>query len=293
MRKVLLGITASPRKFGNCELLIKETYKQMEGDWDLRLIRLPELEILPCRACYQCLFEKMRCPREDDFLTALEELARAEAVIVAAPTYLLAANSCLKRFLDRGLQFYAYIDRLWGKPAVAIAVAGIEGMEGATKLNVESFVKMTMGDLRMSAVVYGALPGEALLSPNNREIASRLARALISKPERDTGDVPFCPLCGGDTFRFMPGGSLRCMLCSGSGTYGWRDGAFTLTVSPGEHPLFRTREDAIRHSEWLRGMKDEFIERRKELKDAAREYRSVGTWVGKRRGENGSSFRED
>ncbi len=284
MGKVLLGITASPRKFGNCELFIKETYKQLDGDWDLRLIRLAELDIRPCRACYQCLYDTMRCPREDDFLTAMEELASADAVIVSAPAYLLAANGSLKRFLDRGLQFYAFIDRLWGKPAVAVAIAGIEGMEGITKLNVESFVKVTMGDLRWSAVVYGALPGEVLLSPQNREIASRLARALTEPPAHEGNDVPVCPLCGGDTFRFLPGGGLRCMLCSGSGTYRWSGDGLMVAIEPGAHPLFLSREAAVRHAEWLRGMKDEFLERRKELKDAAGQYRAMGTWVGRRPG---------
>ncbi|MEN6440052.1 MAG: flavodoxin family protein [Syntrophobacter sp.] len=282
MGKVLLGIIASPRKAGNCELFIKETYRRLEGNWDLRLMRLTELDIRPCKACYRCLFDAMRCPLEDDFLPAMEELARADAVIVSAPAYLLAANGSLKRFLDRGLQFYAFIDRLWGKPSVAVAIAGIEGMEGCTKLNVESFVKMTMGDLRGSAVIYGALPGETLLSPQNRETASRLARALTESHEREGDDVPVCPLCGSDTFRFLPGGGLRCMLCSGSGTYAWNGGALTISISPGEHPLFLSREDVIRHAEWLRGMKDRFLERRKELKETAREYRAMGTWVGRR-----------
>ena len=100
-------------------------------------------------------------------LPVLDALAEADAYVVAAPTYLLSANGSLKNFLDRGLQFYAFVDRLWGKPAVGVAIAGIEGMEGSTKRDVESFIKLTMGDLRGSAVIYGALPGEALLSSAN------------------------------------------------------------------------------------------------------------------------------
>ena len=60
---------------------------------------------------------------------------KSDALVVAAPTYLLGANASLKRFLDRGLSFYAHLDRLWGKPAVGVAIAGIEGMEGYTKLD--------------------------------------------------------------------------------------------------------------------------------------------------------------
>ena len=168
MTKTLLGIVASPRKFGNSELFIKELYLQLEGQWELQLIRLPDMDIRPCKACYQCLFDQEKCPQQDDFNLVLETLRQADAYVVAAPTYLLGANASLKRFLDRGLSFYAHIDRLWGKPAVGVAIAGIEGMEGCTKLNVESFIRLTMGDLRGSDVVYGALPGEIFLRPGGK-----------------------------------------------------------------------------------------------------------------------------
>lgn len=282
MDKVLLGVVGSPRRFGNCELFVKEVFRQLGTGWVLRLVRLPELDLRPCKACYQCLFDPMLCPQEDDFLPVLEALAEADAVAVAAPAYLLSANCALKKFLDRGLQFYAFLDRLWGKPAVGVAIAGIEGMEGATKLNVESFIKLTMCDLRGSAVIYGALPGETLMSEANCHVAGRLAISILDPAMRTRPDVPVCPLCGGDTFRFLPGGKLRCMLCSGSGRYEWRDGRLEPDIAPGEHPLFLCREDAERHAEWLRGMKEKFFERRKELKEVAKSYLKIGTWIERR-----------
>lgn len=282
MSKVLLGVSCSPRKLGNCELFIKEIYRQLGSGWELRLARLPELDIRPCKACYACLFNEMKCPQDDDFSVVLEELANADAYVVAAPAYLLSANGSLKKFLDRGLQFYALVDRLWGKPGVGVAIAGIEGMEGSTKLNVESFIKLTMGDLRGSAVVYGALPGETLLDSGNREIAAELAESLVA-PERSVRlEVPRCPLCGSDTFRFLPDGAVRCMLCSGSGNYEWKESRLLVEIQPGEHPLFHSREEAVRHAEWLRGMKEKFMERKKELKGVIKDYLGVGTWIGRK-----------
>ncbi|MHC1730188.1 MAG: flavodoxin family protein [Syntrophobacteraceae bacterium] len=282
MVKTLLGISASPRKLGNCELFLKEIFRQLGSGWELKLARLPDLEIKPCRACYRCLFGEMRCPQADEFLSLMEALAEADAFAVAAPAYLLSANGSLKKFLDRGLQFYAFVDRLWGKPAAGVAIAGIEGMEGATKLNVESFIKLTMADLRGTAIVYGALPGETLLSSKNREVASRLAQAILD-PERRMAPVgPVCPLCGGDSFRFLPGGRARCLLCSSGGSYEWKDGSLRFQIEPGSHPLFLSKEDVIRHAEWLRGMKDKFIERKKELKEVVRGYLGVGKWIGEK-----------
>lgn len=279
MAKTLLGIIGSPRKHGNCELFIKEVYKCLPEGWELKLIRLPEMAIHPCRACYQCLFGEMQCAQDDDFNDVLRALAQADAYVVAAPTYLLGANASLKQFLDRGLSFYGRLDELWGKPAVGAAIAGIEGLEGYTKLNVESFIKLTMGDLRGAEVVYGALPGEIFLNEGGKEAARKLAHALIDGRKGSDLAVPVCPACGGDTFRFLPNGQARCMLCSSSGPYGWESGRLSFQTVPGEHSLFLTYEDVKRHAEWLRGMKDLFMARRKELKAVTQGYTQIGSWV--------------
>jgi len=279
MGRTLLGISASPRKLGNCELFIKEIFKQLGEGWELRLARLGQLDIKPCRACYQCLFDEMRCPQQDDFLSVVNALAEADAYVVAAPVYFLSANGSLKRFLDRGLQLYAFVDRLWGKPAVGVAIAGIEGMEGSTKRDVECFIKLTMGDLRGSAVVYGALPGEALLSSANRETAAELARAILDPAKRVSPVVPVCPLCGGDTFRFLPDGRARCMLCSGSGPWEWSKESLGFHIEPGKHHLFLSKDDVNRHAEWLRGMKEKFLARKQDLKEVVKEYLGVGTVI--------------
>ena len=277
--KTLLGIIGSPRKHGNSELSIKEVHRQIEGDWHLKLMRLPELNLLPCRACYQCLFGEMRCPQKDDFNLALEALVQADAYIVAAPTYFLGANASLKRFLDRGLSFYARLDQLWAKPAVGVAIAGIKGMEGYTKLAVDSFIKLTLADHRGSAVLYGALPGEIFLENNARDTAAELARAITFERSPSRSSFPSCPVCGGDTFRFLPDGGVRCMLCSGSGRYVVAAQSIQLSIDPGDHPFFRSYDDAKRHADWLRGMKEMFLARRKELKAIAQDYVKEGEWI--------------
>ena len=279
MPKTLLGIIASPRKFGNSEIFVKELFHGLEGAWDLKLLRLQDFDLRPCRACYECLFGEMKCPVDDDFSVVLEAMVRADALAVVSPAYLLAANGSLKKFLDRGLAFYGRAEQLWGKPAVGVAIAGIEGKEGATKLNVESFIKLTFGDLRGTEVVYGAMPGEIFLDGRGREAARWLAGALSDPAQRIAPGVPVCPACGGDTFRFLPEGGVRCMLCSNTGRIECEDGKFEISMFRDEHPLFLTLEDVLRHAEWLRGMKEKFMERRKELRAVTREYTGVGHWI--------------
>lgn len=283
--KTLLGLVASPRKYGNSELFIKELFGNLPNGWRLRMLRLPELDIRPCIACYQCLFGPMRCVQRDDLDLFLQELTAADAVALAAPTYFLGANASLKKVLDRGLSFYAHMDALWAKPAVGVAIAGVPGLEGYTKLMVDSFLKLILSDHRGSQVLYGALPGEIFLQDEAKECARRLASALTQGPEEAAS--PRCRLCGGDTFRFLPpkedtpAGSqrIRCMVCSNEGAIRWDGASLEVDTRPGLHPLFLTYDDAKAHLEWLRTMKDAFLAKRKELKEITRAYAAVGQWV--------------
>lgn len=279
--KKLLGLIGSPRKRGNSELLVKEIHKRMGDEWELTLVRLPELDIRPCKGCYQCLFGEMNCVQKDDLPSALEALAAADAYVLAAPTYLLGANASVKLFLDRGLSFARHVDSLWRKPAVGAVIAGLEGMEGYAKLMVDSFLKLTFADHRGSDVIYAALPGEVFLDGDGRAVAARLAEALQAKesPPPAATSEPRCAHCGGDTFRFLEDGRVRCMLCSGGGMYEASEGGLSFDIRPSDHALFLTYEDAKNHFAFLRGMKDKFMARRNELKAVMQEYSDDATWI--------------
>jgi multimeric flavodoxin WrbA len=273
----VLALVASLRRLGNSELIAKEISRHIPEPHHLLLIRLPKMDIRPCRACYACLFDA--CPQEDDFAGILEAIIESDALILVAPTYLLSANASLKRFVDRGLSFYPHFPRLWGKPAVAVAVAGIPGMEGYTKLCLESAVHLMGGQLKASEVVYGALPGEVFTNHDNRQIARTVAKALFS-PAPDWQRIPWrCAACGGDTFRFLASDRVRCMTCSSPGKVQIGEGLVSFAIDPPEDHFFLTLEGAQTHLEWLRGMKQRFLEKKKELKAICVDYRKEGEWL--------------
>jgi multimeric flavodoxin WrbA len=275
--KSIVGIVGSARRLGNCEIFVKEVSRNINLPHELVLLRLSSFRLEPCRGCYVCLFAEERCPRKDDLYSVLEPIAQADAIIVAAPAYFLGASANLRRLTDRGLSFYAYIDKLWGKPAVAAAVAGIPGKEGATLLGVENFARMLLADLKVSRVVYGALPGEVFLDGKNRRVAAEMAAALFTPKRR--AEPHRCPLCGGDTFRFLGGNRVRCMLCSNAGTVSMEEQGPHVHVEKGAHELFLSREEAEAHRQWLIGMKDRFIADKKKLKQISSDYRRDGRWV--------------
>lgn len=282
----VLALLGSPRRLGNSELMAKEISRHIAEPHRLKLVRLPEMDIRPCRACYTCLFDEHTCPQGDDFSRILEALLQADGLILAVPVYLFAANASLKQFLDRGLSFYGHFEQLWGKPAVAVAIAGIPGMEGYTKLCLDSAIRLMGAQPKGSEVVYGALPGEVFMNQENVQTAERLAKALFAPPP-DWQKEPYrCQACGGDTFRFLGSEQVRCMTCSSPGKIEVTDGQISFAVDPHEDHFFLSLEGARRHLHWLQGMKKRFLAQKKELKAICLDYLHEGEWLEPRQKEN-------
>lgn len=279
----ILALVGSPRRLGNSELMAKEISRCITEPHRLKLVRLPEMEIKPCRACYTCLFDEHICPQGDDFPRILEALVRSDGLILAVPTYMLAANASLKQFLDRGLSFLHHFDQLWGKPAVAVAIAGIPGMEGYTKLCLDSALRLIGTQPKASEVVFGALPGEVFMNQANRQVAQKLAQALLGPLPDWQSEGWRCQACGGDTFRFLRSDQIRCMTCSSPGKVQIIDGQISFEVDAHEDHFFLSLEGAQRHVQWLQGMKQRFVEKKQELKPICLDYLHEGEWLESRR----------
>ncbi len=273
MRKVL-GVIGSPRRMGNCELLVKEIAARLPEAPALRMVRLVEKDIRPCKACYRCLTGE--CPIEDDFGAVLAALLDADGVIVAAPAYLHGTHSSIQRFLDRGLHFWRHVDALAGKPAVAVATAGMEGGEGFALMGVENFVRASGMTLKGRALVRAALPGEALLSEEGRAAADRLAAALFA-PGAYRADGPSCTECGGTYFELRGGNRVYCLMCGGSGTLSGEGESVRVETRPPAH-TWRGPEAMKAHGEWLIGMKEKYRRERESLKIVARD-RAGGDFI--------------
>ncbi len=274
--KQVLGIIASQRQLGNCEIMVKEVSRQLEVPHRLQLLRLPDFRLRYCNGCYRCL-SRGGCVLNDDLNVILEAIAAADAVILAAPTYFLGAHACLKGLVDRGISFYAMAERLWGKPAVGIGIAGIEGKEGSTLLDIERLLVTLQADNRMSRIIYGALPGEAVMHEENRRLAGELADALFGEPAARL--QPCCPLCGGATFRFLGDGRVRCMLCSNTGELEEGPSGPTLQITQSHHEFVTDRVAALEHQEWLKGMLARYREQREPLKEVKAAYQDETPWI--------------
>jgi len=263
-----VGIIGSPRKMGNCELMVKQIAAAIPGSPKLRMVRLVEKDIRPCKACYRCLTGD--CPHQDDYSVVLRAIMEADAVVVAAPAYLRGTHSSLQRFLDRGLQAYRHVDALYGKPAVAVATAGVRDGEGSALLGVENFIRQLGLSLKGRAVVRATFPGDAIVSGEGRSVAVRLAASLVS-PDDYSPEGVSCPECKGTYFEFRGMAAIYCLSCGGTGSISVDGGTAGLVIGPPAHS-WRKREDRESHRKWLIGQREEFLRQRERRKDAVKPY---------------------
>ncbi len=89
----IIGLSASPRKDGNTEILVKEALKAAKRKGaETEFISLAGKEIQPCQACYNCRLEesKGKCAIEDDLPEIFEKFKKADGIIIGSPVYFLS-----------------------------------------------------------------------------------------------------------------------------------------------------------------------------------------------------------
>ena len=102
-----LGISASPRKDGNCEILTAHALKAIaEEGAETELVSLSGRDIRPCTACGACSGNET-CSVKDDLLPVYEKMKAADIILIAAPVYMGSLAGLAKCFTERA----GYIDR--------------------------------------------------------------------------------------------------------------------------------------------------------------------------------------
>ena len=117
----VLGITGSPRKDGNTEILMQETLKAAEKEGcDTEIFRLSEKQVAPCTACGSC-YETGTCEIQDDMQELYDMLLRADGIIFGSPVYFGSVSAQCKAVIDR---MFALLQTraLKGKVAGALVV---------------------------------------------------------------------------------------------------------------------------------------------------------------------------
>lgn len=129
----ILGLSCSPRKSGNTEILVGEALDgaQKEGA-EVELFSLSGKEIKPCDGCYTCL-ETGKCHINDDMQAVYQKLVAADGIIFGTPIYFYSMTGQAKALIDRTFALRRPSIRLANKVGGVIAVAGALGIIDAIK----------------------------------------------------------------------------------------------------------------------------------------------------------------
>ena len=98
----VLGIAASPRRWGNTGVMLKAFLAGAESQGAaIKQISVSSLKISYCEHCDKCL-DNGECIKQDDMNIVNEDLAWADIIVVASPIHFAGVPAQVKTLIDRG-----------------------------------------------------------------------------------------------------------------------------------------------------------------------------------------------
>jgi multimeric flavodoxin WrbA len=180
----ILGISGTPRKGGNSEILLNAALEPFaEAGWDITKILLSEKEIKPCTGCETCV-ETKKCHIDDDMNEIYGAFEKCDALIISAPAYYRNVPSQLKAVMDRTFAVNE-IKPLKGKLGGAICVGRGQSGGQCIVLSIIHNYYLSCGVLCVPGELNGVSavadkPGDILNQPRRLEQAKILARNILS-----------------------------------------------------------------------------------------------------------------
>ena len=101
----VLALMGSPRKGGNCDLLLDEFLRGV-GEGEVEKFFISDLNISPCRECLDC-YAAGECVIKDGMEELSPKLLEAERLVLAAPIFFYGLPAQFKALIDRGQVFWA------------------------------------------------------------------------------------------------------------------------------------------------------------------------------------------
>lgn len=279
----VLALVSSARKLGNSEILAREMLASLPGEWEKSLIRLTDLKIEPCKACYVCLPSGANCVIKDDFNWFLAQVREADAIILGAPCYFLGGHTMLKLLGDRMISVLQDGEQYVGRKCAAVVSYGVEGWDGCSREAVMSFARFLHLDLTGIQMVRAANPGEVVkdeVLAEARELAQTLLPGAEVKKAATVGEREnlACPSCGSSLLQVSRNGRVRCPLCDCRGRISSVESAVRVAFEVPRHNRF-SPEGMKEHGERLERIKEEYMANREELAALRKPYRTEVNWL--------------
>ena len=129
----ILGLSCSPRKSGNTEILIAEALDGARNEGaEVELFSVSGKEIKPCDGCQSCI-NTSKCHINDDMQMIYRAFEEADGIIFGTPIYFYGMAAQAKAIMDRTFAIRRPSIKLANKVGGVIAVAGNIGLMDAIK----------------------------------------------------------------------------------------------------------------------------------------------------------------
>jgi multimeric flavodoxin WrbA len=283
----VLGLVSSPRRLGNSELATREILRRLPDAWEKRMIRLSDMCLTPCKACYACLArEDKSCVLKDDMDFILSNMLWADKIVIAAPCYILGAHIGIHRLIDRLMPVSELYPDFAGKQCALIVSYGLPGWEGLAREEMLKIPRALGMDVVSATMLKATLPGESIQGSNLQCLhasADALADARTeegrnpAKTREPREEVLLCPRCQSRLLTIKPDRTWRCVLCDTNGLVTIGEEGLGLQVNPLHEDRFTT-DNRIAHEHRLQEAKREFAGRRAEIKLLQGDYRG-DEWI--------------
>jgi len=185
MQKTILGISGSPRKGGNSEILLAVALEPFaEVGWNIETVFMSGTRICMCTGCEYCV-DTSACHIIDDMSKLYTNFEKCDAIIISSPSYWRNIPAQLKAVFDRT---FAVSGRklLAGKLGGAIAVGRATAGGGQSKvLDVIHNWYLSNGMLCVPGELNGVTasadkPGDIFAQSRRLEQARVLGRNIIN-----------------------------------------------------------------------------------------------------------------
>lgn len=238
----ILGISASFRRQGNTEILVKEALMAAEeAGAEVDFLRLTDYRIEECRGCGACETGVRPCQIKDDFNPLLKEIYNSDGLILGTPCYYFSAPGLLKTFLDRTV-CEGYPTPLYGKPAAIIVTHANRGFTPYAFVVPDILLQKWSMKVVSRLLIQANLPGDAALDEKSlaraREAGQRVVKTIRGEETSYQGEEGICPVCHGRLLRVLK--NMEVVECPTCGIRG------RLVLKKGKIRVIFTEEDVRR-----------------------------------------------
>lgn len=278
----VVGLVSSPRKGGNSELAVKEMLNCLPEDWEKVMLRLNELNIEDCNACYKCVPTGAKCPIRDDLDQIIRNIKHSDKVIIAFPAYIFTAPGPVKTIMDRLISITSDHRSFPKSDCVMVLPYGMAEWEGLVKEDAVILANKLHLNLLEARPILATLPGDAVQG-ENLEIIRGLAR-MLEEGSNDNApakpaDAPLeCPHCSATALKIYADGHLRCGVCGGFSQLDTSGGTIAVTAGESDYTGHFSEKSLDDHVDYLDEKKRLFIQNVKSIKELQARYDEPDRW---------------